>query len=102
MLNPAGIRAWAHPPVVGPADGGASARPASPAEQVLVDFLEMHLALQPHLGFDGTAGVPLGLRPRGRERSLVYPDPSPGRGAAAPGAALFRQRGSDRAGSIRS
>ncbi|MEU8606038.1 hypothetical protein [Streptomyces parvulus] len=55
MLNPAGIRAGV-PPVVGPANGGASARPASPAEQVLVDFLEMHLALQPHLGFDGTAG----------------------------------------------
>ncbi|RDD85089.1 hypothetical protein [Streptomyces parvulus] len=58
MLNPAraeGASAGG-PPGPGPVDGVPSARPASPAEQALVDFLETHIALQHHLGFDGTAG----------------------------------------------
>ncbi|RDD85096.1 hypothetical protein [Streptomyces parvulus] len=55
MLNPPGAPAGAAP-VPGPVNDVPSARPSTPAEQALVDFLETHIALQHHLGFDGTAG----------------------------------------------
>ncbi|MFJ5278686.1 hypothetical protein [Streptomyces parvulus] len=58
MLNPAdaeGVPAGA-PPVPSPVEGVVHDRPASLAQQALVDFLEAHLALQGHLGFDGSAG----------------------------------------------
>ncbi|MGW7571915.1 hypothetical protein ACWGJV_37315 [Streptomyces tendae] len=58
MLNPVGAEGvpTGAPPGPGPVDDVAAIRPTSPAEQVLVDFLKAHLALQHHLGFDGTAG----------------------------------------------
>ncbi|MGV9898510.1 hypothetical protein, partial [Streptomyces tendae] len=87
MLNPAGADGvpTGATPVPGPVDDVAAIRPTSPAEQVLADFLKAHLALQHHLGFDGTAGW--------KHRSVYdlvavhgrwsTPAPPPGRGVAA-------------------